>query len=60
VTKNKLPKLALRRETLTALQMQEVAGGALAVRTAVSVCLVCYPVPVITSYIGWPIEVIGG
>ena len=62
MTKNKLNKLTLRRETLTALEMQTANGGALVARTAVSVCLVCYPIPVITSHLGWPIEevVIGG
>lgn len=58
MTKNKLSKLTLRRETLTALDLQQANGGAISlVNSAVrSVCLICYPRPVITEHLTWPIE----
>jgi hypothetical protein len=61
VTKNKLNKLALRRETLTALEMQTAQGGAAGVgttgvvvaQTVHSVCALCIYIPVIPRQ-EWP------
>jgi hypothetical protein len=53
VTKKKLSKLTLRRETLTALDLQAAQGGAaiggtsIVAQTVRSVCAVCIPYPVI-------------
>lgn len=59
MTKNKLSKLTLRRETLSALDLEQAQGGApvFQLNTARSVCLVCYPKPVITEHLTWPIEI---
>ncbi|HEX4959474.1 MAG TPA: hypothetical protein VF173_01450 [Thermoanaerobaculia bacterium] len=62
MTKNKPSKLTLRRETLTALDMQAVTGGATApgttsiivANTVHSVCALCIPYPVIPPQ-EWPI-----
>ena len=59
MTKNKLNKLALRRETLTALEMQAAQGGAagtgvvVVAQTVHSVCALCIYIPVIPRQ-EWP------
>jgi hypothetical protein len=53
VIKNKSKKLTLRRETLTALEMQAANGGALVVATAHSICDICIQYPVIPRT-EWP------
>jgi hypothetical protein len=60
VTKNKLSKLTLRRETLTVLEMKAANGGAavgtggiVVAQTVHSVCALCIPYPVIPP-IEWP------
>ena len=69
MTKNKLNKLALRRETLTALEMQAAGGGAavsaagttgvvIVAQTVHSICTPCIYIPVIPRY-EWP-QQIGG
>lgn len=53
--KNKRNKLTLRRETLTALEMQAAQGGAgsIVAATAHSICNICYQYPVIPRT-EWP------
>lgn len=61
MTKNKLNKLTLRRETLTALEMQVAQGGAAGTgvtsvqvaQTVHSVCTPCIYIPVIPRQ-EWP------
>jgi hypothetical protein len=53
VIKNKTKKLALRRETLTALEMQAANGGAFVAATAQSICALCIQYPVIPRT-EWP------
>jgi hypothetical protein len=58
VIKNKLQKLTLRRETLSALDLQEAQGGSpsFALNTQASICRYCYPKPVLTEETTWPIQ----
>jgi hypothetical protein len=60
VTKNKLSKLTLRRETLTVLEMKAATGGVtvsgntiVVAQTVHSVCALCIPIPVIPPR-EWP------
>jgi hypothetical protein len=60
VTKNKLSKLTLRRETLTVLEMKAATGGVaigtggtVIAQTVHSVCVLCIPYPVIPPR-EWP------
>ena len=58
VTKKKLSKLTLRRETLTVLDMKAVSsgaavGGTIIANTVHSVCALCIPYPVIPPQ-EWP------
>jgi len=57
VTKKKLSKLTLRRETLTVLDLKAATGGAaggtIVVNTVHSVCALCIPYPVIPPQ-EWP------
>lgn len=58
MTKKKLSKLTLRRETLTVLDLQAATGGAavggtVVVNTVHSVCNICIPYPVIPPT-EWP------
>ena len=57
MTKKKLSKLTLRRETLSVLDMKAATGGALVggtvLNTVHSVCNICIPYPVIPPQ-EWP------
>jgi hypothetical protein len=53
VIKTKRNKLTLRRETLTALELQAATGGAIVAATAHSICDICIQYPVIPRT-EWP------
>lgn len=60
MTKNKIQKLTLRRETLAALDLKEATGGSpLVANTNASICRYCYPRPVLTEQTTWPVQTIG-
>lgn len=49
MTKRKINKLNLRRETLSNLDLQQAGGGDFQVNTARSICQVCLAYPVTTT-----------
>lgn len=60
MTKRKISRLNLRRETLSNLDMQQANGGDISrINTAQSICHVCLVYEPITTRLTWPQTSVG-